>query len=428
MRGDFFAMLRARPRLRQAIFALGALGLGGGAMATMVATKAQPEASWVEERVWPVSAVALERRTLTPEIIVFGQVVAGRAAELRPLVAGPIIAVADRLEEGGFAPAGAELLRIDPFEYEIALEQQEAAEREAAARYDELLGQLSSERALIANDEKQVALRARDFTRKRNLRQRGAGTQKAADDAELALAQAEQALIQRRQSIARMEAQIDQQIAAIESAAASARRARRDLADATLSAPFDGVLTGVQNIAVGKRVGVGDPIARLIDTHELEARVQIPDADFARLLGAEIDADRLIGAAATVRWRIGGEGYRYTARIARIGAEVDPASGGVDVFLEIEEAADGALRPGAFVEAVFRDRPLEDVFVVPADAVSDAGLLHVITAADRLEAVAVTVLRRFDGQAAIAGDLPEGGRAVARRFPEIGPGLKVRTP
>lgn len=421
-------MLKTRPRLRQAVFALAALGLGGGAMAAMIATKAEPEPSAVEERVWPVSAVTLARETLTPEIVVFGQVVAGRAAELRPLVAGPIVAVSDQLQEGGFAPAGAELLRIDPFEYEIALEEQEAAEREAAARHDELLGQVESERELIAVDEKQVTLRQRDYNRRLNLRQRGAGTQSAVDEAELGLAQAQQALIQRRQSIARLEAQIDQQIAAVERAAASARRARRDLADATLSAPFDGVLTGVQDIAVGKRVGVGDPIARLIDTNALEARVQIPDADFARLLGAEIDANLLIGAPAMVRWRIGGEGYRYAARIARIGAEVDPASGGVDVFLEIDGGADGALRPGAFVEAVFQDRPLEDVFVVPADALSDEGVLHLINAEQRLEAVPVSILRRFDGQAAIAGDLPEGGRAVARRFPEIGPGLKVKIP
>lgn len=403
-----------------------ALALAGvAAVAGLVATKEKPAPATQEERVWPVAAGTLDRRTLTPQIVVFGEIVAGRAAELRPLVAGPIVSIADALREGGEVPAEFPLMTIDPFEYEIALDEADAEAREARARLAELESEVSAERQLLASDESQQKLRERDFIRRRDLRQRGAGTQKAADDAELALAEARQATISRRQTVVRLEAMIDQQIAMVDRADAALRRAERNLADSILVAPFAGVLTEVADVAPGKRMGVGDPVAKLIDVDRLEARVQLPDADFARLLGPAGDPASLIGAQANVTWKIGGAGYRFPARIQRIGAELDAASGGVDVFLAVESDDVGALRPGAFVEAAFSDRPLEDVFVIPADALTMDGALHLIGADDRLEAARPKVLRRLGDRVAIDGDWADGTRFVAKRFPEIGPGLKV---
>ena len=50
-------------------------------------------------------------------------------------------------------------------------------------------------------------------------------------------------------------------------------------------APFDGFLIDTET-AIGKRVGVGDPIARLIDAGRLEAKFHLSDRAFARLLAA----------------------------------------------------------------------------------------------------------------------------------------------
>ncbi|MEM6492440.1 MAG: HlyD family efflux transporter periplasmic adaptor subunit, partial [Pseudomonadota bacterium] len=313
----------------------------------------------------------------------------------------------------------------DPFEYEVELAEADAASREASARLIELTSEIAAERELLRNDEAQEALLERDFTRRRDLRRRGAGTQSAADDAELELVQARQATIARRQTIARLGAMIDQQAAMVDSAEAALRRAKRNMADTRLVAPFTGVLTDVADVARGKRMGVGDPVAKLIEVGTLEARVQLPDADFARLVGPTGDAAELIGTPAELTWKIGREGFRFLARIARIGAEVDPASGGVDIFLAIDDAEAGVLRPGAFVEAAFPDRPLEDVFLVPVDALTTDGALHLIDAEDRLQPQRPTVVRRLGDRIAVRGDWPDGSRFVTKRFPEIGPGLKV---
>ena len=70
-----------------------------------------------EERAWPVSVVSAARIDAQPELRLYGEIVAGREVELRPLVAGTVIDVGPRFLNGGVVRAGELLVAIDPFDY-----------------------------------------------------------------------------------------------------------------------------------------------------------------------------------------------------------------------------------------------------------------------------------------------------------------------
>jgi multidrug efflux pump subunit AcrA (membrane-fusion protein) len=185
-------------------------------------------------------------------------------------------------------------------------------------------------------------LAERDLTRYEKLRGTQTASEKAFDDAQVAVAQREAALAERRQTIETLEARLDQQDAAISRLEVAIERAERDLANTELRAPFAGFVAGVE-AALGKWVNAGDPIARLIDESSLEVRFTLADADFGRLW-----RDGLIGRPLQASWRLGGTTFPLQGEVTRVESTIDPASGGVEVFAAITANPEAApLRPGS---------------------------------------------------------------------------------
>ncbi len=378
-----------------------------------------------QEKVWTLAATAVERVSLTPEIEVFGEIVAGSSVGLRPLVAGRVVEAGSALIEGGVVRRGDLLVQIDRFDYDAIVQERGAALAEIKARLDQTAAELQAERALVGKAEQQVELRQRDFKRRADLVQRGTGTQKSVDDADLALNEALQQLTQRRQTVARLEAQSRQQQAQIQQAEVALLRAGRDLHNTRLTAPFDGYILEA-SAAVGRIMSTNDPVGRIVDAGSLEARFQLTDSDYARLLNSpEGVLDRLT----RVTWQIGNTTLSFDARILRVGAEIDAASGGVFLYARLENAGlETPVRPGAFVKIAVPDRRYDDVIRLPAGAVEGGEAVYKVVDG-RLERARVSILRRIGGDVLIAPDrpaaLPDGVKVVTQRFPEIGPGLRV---
>ena len=401
------------------------LALAGVLAFWLISTRpvAKPQAP--QEKVWTLSAAPVQRVSVTPRIEVFGEIVAGSSVDLRPLVSGRVVEVGPSLVEGGVVRKGELLVQIDRFEYDAIVQERGAELAVNVARLDQTTAELQSERALVGTADQQVLLRKRDFERRADLVQRGTGTQKSVDDAELALNEAIQQLTQRRQTVARLEAQARQEQAQIQQAEVALLRAARDLENTRLIAPFDGFILD-SSAAVGRIMSTNDPVARIVDAGSLEARFQLTDSDYARLLGS---ANGVIDRAARVTWEIGGTALAFDATVRRAGAQIDAASGGVFIYARIEGLGlETPVRPGAFVKVAIPDQRYDNVIRLPAGAVEDGEAVYKIVS-DRLERTRVSVLRRIAGDVLIvpveASALPDGVNVVTRRFPEIGPGLKV---
>ena len=226
----------------------------------MMATRPEVVRKPVAEKVYFIDTVTASKRTIVPRLVLYGNIVAGREVELRPLVTGRVVRVAGTFSDGGIVRKGDLLVEIDPFDYRIAVTERKTQLSEAQARLTEIQADLKGEKALIRHAQNQIELRQRDLARRKSLLERGAGTAKLLDDSKLALSSQQQKLDERIRRAATLEARLVQQKAVIARAEWALTRAERNLRDTRLVAPFDGFLSDIST-EIGKKVGVNDKIA-----------------------------------------------------------------------------------------------------------------------------------------------------------------------
>jgi len=397
--------------------------------AYMVTSRPKAQPSPPGEKVVPVRVQLAEFRDIQPELLVYGEITSGREAEIRSMVAGRITSLDPAYRSGAYVETGQRFAEVDPFDYELSVREQQADLAESRARLVELESDLSAERRFLVLLDEQIDLRERDLTRVANLAKKNQTSEKAYDDAKIALNTARQLRLQGQQTIDSLTARIDQQRAVVARNEARLDRAERDLADTSITAPFSGYLQDIV-LAVGKRVDVGESIGRLIEADGLEVRFELPNADYARLVGSaenDLDAGRhpLSDTRIGIAWRLGENTYGYQGRIERAGAEVDSSTGGVVLYGRITDGPVGILRPGAFVEVTVPGVIYQGVIALPETAVSDDNIIYVVEG-NRLVTREVDIVREFGDEVLVRGDIAPAAAVVTEQFPAIGPGLSVR--
>jgi len=365
------------------------LALGAVIAAALIATRPQVAPKPVVEKTWTVAAISATPSDIRPVRKFYGTVVAPREVDIRPEVAGKVRSVGPNFVEGGIVRKGDLLVDIDPFDYDALMRETES--------------DIKGTRAMIERDAERIALMKRDVRRREKLQGSGYASEKVLDDARMTLSQAEQQQIERQNKLEKLEVELE--------------RVQRSLADTRITAAADGFLQGV-TAAIGKYVTVGDTLATLIPASGLEARFHVGSGAFQRFLadGSYRDIE------ATVVW----SGEKYDAVLDRVESELTTASGGIDVFARIEGLSiDTSLRPGAFVEVLVPGELYTGVVRVPEEAVHGNDTVYTIVG-ERLEPQRVELVGRDGSDAFVRGELAPGDRLVVTRFPEIGPGLKVR--
>lgn len=406
----------------RALVPIAVLAAGVVGAVYLIGTKPQIAPEAARERTWTVEAVTVSVGSVQPELRLYGNVVAGREVEMRALVEGQVVEVGPNFSDGGVIRAGDLLAAIDPFDYQANLDEIEAQLNEARARRAELVARRQAERDALERDEESLALHRRDLERSEKLHARGNMSDKAVDLAKMELAKQAQAVSTRRNNVTAETARIAQQDAAIKRLEVALRRARHDLDNTRVVAPFDGFLR-TTDAEIGMRLGVRDRIAELVDADSLEVAVHVSNAQYGDLLAAR---DSVIGRRLRALWHTGGHALAFNAVIVRVGAVIDAATGGVDLYARITDAgADAALRPGAFVEVLLPYRRFDSVVQLPEAAVYDGQRVYVIDDG-RLVERQVTIATRTGDDVLVTGDLADGQQVVITRFTEIGPGVKIQ--
>jgi multidrug efflux pump subunit AcrA (membrane-fusion protein) len=189
-------------------------------------------------------------------------------------------------------------------------------------------------------------------------------------------------------------------------------------------APFDGVVNSI-SADLGKQLGNNDKVAEIIDTSSLEVRFTLSKSQYGRILEA---GEQLEGRAVEVTWQVGAGTLAYDATVERVGAEIDPTTGGVDVYAVIKPDVETLLRPGAFVWTRIADRKYENVFRAPESALY-GNEVYVVTKENRLSARPVTI-HGYAGEEVLfssAGEpvINDGDKVVITQIREGGAGIKV---
>ena len=373
-----------------------------------------------QERLFSVNVVTAAEDRVTPVLTAFGQVESRRTLEIRAAVGGTVLELAPEFVEGGSVTEGQVLLRIDPADAEAALARAEndLRDAEAEARDAAVAVELAGDELLAA--EEQLALRERAATRQRDIAARGVGSEAAVETAELAASAARAAILTRRQAIAQAEARLAQSATGLERARIALDEAERRLADTVIRARFSGVLSGV-TLVEGRLITANEQLGQLIDPDRLDVAFRVSTSDYARLLNG---AGRLADLSVRVRLDVFGVDLVRAGRLSRDSAAVAEGQSGRLIYAALEAA--GGMKPGDFVTVEVEEPPLDAVVRLPGSAMDSSGTVLVLGAADRLEVLPVTLIRRQGNDILVQGAGLAGREVVVERSPLLGAGIGVR--
>jgi RND family efflux transporter MFP subunit len=191
-------------------------------------------------------------------------------------------------------------------------------------------------------------------------------------------------------------------------------RAREDLDNRVLRAPFDGI-TGLAEVEIGDRIASGDEIGSLDDRSRILVEFDLPEAILGRVS---------IGLAVTATTP-SVEGRSFDGQISAIDSRVEADSRTARVRASIDNTAD-LLRPGASF-ALELDLPGASFPAVPELALQfSEGALHVWRVAEgKAERVAVRLVRRRAGMVIVDAPLEEGDPIVVEGTQRLRNGAAV---
>ena len=205
----------------------------------------------------------------------------------------------------------------------------------------------------------------------------------------------------------------------ITEAALKASIARRTLAEvqleqATLRAPFDGIVQ-MLNYDIGAQVTPGSPVLRVVERGVVEAHVGVPD-----LVARSLDSSGL--------FQIGWGSERYSASLRAVLPEVDPTTR-VATAVFVLETDDVPL--GVVAELYLSQRTPERGFWVPITALieSDRGLwgIYVVGEGGIAERRLVEVIHHEGQRSFVRGTLADGELIVADGVQRVVPGQAVQS-
>jgi RND family efflux transporter MFP subunit len=192
--------------------------------------------------------------------------------------------------------------------------------------------------------------------------------------------------------------------AQLDQARAAVRAAEQAVADCTLVAPFDGVITAkLRNAGDTVTLMPVSPILALTDVDRLEARLAVPEA---------IEAYAKPGQAIEGLTTPGGQ--RFEARVRVKGSVVDPATRTVEVLADVGKVDGPALRPGTLVNVDFGAFGEKDGLFVPTAALraDGRGQFVLVVVGGKVERRDLEVAPVHPGTVAVKGGLDRGADVI----------------
>lgn len=406
-------MTTADPSRRRMLLILPPILLGVLVLVWLASGKQPPSKAERGEPTRTVRVIDAPQLDLVPTAEGYGPVRPARVWTAVAQVSGRVVEIHPRLRDGEILPAGTELARIDPVDYELALAQ-------AAAELAELEVQEQNARASLVIEERNLALARQDLERKRKLVRQGTTSQSVADEAERSMLNTRTAVQNMRNTLAL----VPTQRRLLE---AKAARAERDLQRTTIRAPFNMRVANLkieadQFVSMGQTLFEGDAVERV----EIQAQVAMsslrrlfigrPDfkLDITRL--AE-QLPKLVGFKPLVRLDLGNHVAEWEAEFVRFSDDVDPETRTMGVVVAVDRPFDKIkpgyrppLSKGMFVQVVLRGHTQPGRVVVPRTAVR-GGAVFVADADNRLRRRPVEVLFG-QGDLSVIGDGLEAGERV----------------
>jgi len=251
--------------------------------------------------------------------------VQGNVIQITPQIAGTVMSIG--ADDTDFVKAGQSLVRLDPADARVALEQSEAALAQAVRQVRTLYvnnGSLAAQVTLRESDivkvKADIARAEDDLQRRRALSGNGAVSKEELNHAETTLANAKSALAAAQAGViaAREQLASNQSLTegtsvaehpSVLAAAAKVREAYLATQRVAMPAPVDGYVAK-RTVQLGQRVAAGTPMMSIVPLNQLWV-----DANFKEVQLRNIRIDQPVKLTADVY----GKKVEYTGKVAGLG-------------------------------------------------------------------------------------------------------------
>jgi membrane fusion protein (multidrug efflux system) len=349
-------MMLVRACLAALVLLAGACGLAGCGDETTSAPIAAP----------PAMVAAVEAFRVEERIEATGQLLARSQAAVAAQVAGQVTQIAR--DEGAAVAGGDLVIEIDP------------ERRELEAR---------SARALFAQAQARAAEAERELARVVKLHAQGVAADARLDQARTAL---------------------DHARSGRDAAQAELGIAERSLRDASVAAPFAG-LVARRHVSEGEFVAPGQKLFELVALDPIEVEFHLPERDSSRVaVGVPVDV-RVAPFPDEV----------FRATVSVVSPTIDTATRTLRVKAALPNP-DGRLRPGLFARADLGISVREGVAMIPEEAVlqrADGPVAFRLVAGGRVERRVLELGSIRDGRVEVRRGLAVGDRVVVRGQGEL---------
>jgi RND family efflux transporter MFP subunit len=325
----------------------------------------------------PVAIVPVEARDVVDRILVTGELIAVNEASVAAEVDGRVTSIL--VEEGSAVEKGDSVVEIDTERRQLELEDARAQVEEARAHLDQEERETKRWRQLHAS--------------------------KTASQSQLDAAEAELRLARSRLAASR----------------ARLGLAERALRNATVAAPFSGIVSR-RHASEGEFIKPGTDLFDLVSIDPIEIEFRVTERDSGRVeLGQWLDV-----SVAPFPEQV------FRAQVTMVSPQIDPSSRTLRVKARVEDD-ERRLRPGLFARADLGLSERAAVPMVPESAVlqrSDGSIVFRMVGTDRVERVLLTTGTIRDGYVEVVAGLAVGDLIVVRGHARLvdGSRVDVRTP
>jgi len=238
--------------------------------------------------------------------------VSGNVVQITPQISGTVVAIA--ADNTQFVKAGQPLVRLDPADAKVALQESEAQLAKTVRQVRNLFSTTSELQANVQVRRTDLAKAQSDYTRRVRLQRSGAISEEELQHASDAVKAAQAALLAAQQQLAANRAWVDgttvQSNPAVRDAAAAVHAAYLNYARTVLPAPVSGFVAR-RDVQLGERVSTGTPLMAVVPLNEVWV-----DANFKE---SQLDSMR-VGQQVTLTSDLYGGGVVFHGRVVGFGA------------------------------------------------------------------------------------------------------------
>jgi len=405
--------------------------LGVFAVWWFVSQRQPPQITAPQEEIRNVRIIQAQRTDLVPTVSGFGTVQPAKTWQAVVQAAGEVDYMHPGLKRGAIMPAGTEIIRISPRDYQLAIAQAQANIGRADAQIIEFDISEENTKASLEIERQSLEIRERELDRKEQLVRSGATSKTALDQ------ETRDTLIQRKkvQDLENTLKLIPSQRAALVEQKKlnqiELEQARLNLDRTRIVLPFDARI-GEVPVEIAQYAQVGSTLVTADGIKTAEVEAQIPLARFSALARvAAGDAAPIgltpetigsvvkqLGFSATIHLNAGETEIVWPATFSRVSDTIDLKTRSIGIIVTAQDTWKSAIpgqRPplskGMFVEVKIRANKQTAQIVVPRAALHGQNL-YLADKENRLVIKQVKTGLTQDGNIIVNSGIEAGDRIV----------------